>query len=70
MVVCGTAIDKDGKVTYWSVSRHKPSKERQSVSYKKLRDYVIAAAAPKHIGIFLFPIPEVRHRYVHIRVFL
>ena len=37
MVVCGTAIDKDGKVTYWSVSRHKPSKERQSVSYKKIR---------------------------------
>ena len=24
MVACGTAIDKDGKVTYWSVSRHKP----------------------------------------------
>ena len=35
MVACGTAIDKDGKVTYWSVSRHKPSKEDQSVSYKK-----------------------------------
>ena len=37
MVACGTAIDKDGKVTYWSVSRHKPSKESQSVSYKKIR---------------------------------
>ena len=36
MVACGTAIDKDGKVTYWSVSRHKPSKESQSVSYKKI----------------------------------
>ncbi len=35
MVACGTAIDKDGKVTYWSISRHKPSKESQSVSYKK-----------------------------------
>lgn len=35
MVACGTAIDKDGKVTYWSVSRHKPSKENQTVSYKK-----------------------------------
>ncbi len=35
MVACGTAIDKDGKVTYWSVSRHKPSKEDHSVSYKK-----------------------------------
>ena len=31
----GYTIDKDGKVTYWSVSRHKPSKEDQSVSYKK-----------------------------------
>ena len=35
MVACGTAIDKNGKVTYWSISRHKPSKESQSVSYKK-----------------------------------
>lgn len=35
MVACGTAIDKNGKVTYWSVSRHKPSKENQTVSYKK-----------------------------------
>ncbi len=35
MVACGTAIDKDGKVTYWSISRHKPSKESQAVSYKK-----------------------------------
>ena len=33
MVACGTAIDKD---TYWSVSRHKPSKESQFVSYKKI----------------------------------
>ena len=35
MVACGTAIDKNGKVTYWSISRHKPSKESQSVFYKK-----------------------------------
>ena len=36
MVACGTAIDKDGKVTYWSISRHKQPKESQSVSYKKI----------------------------------
>lgn len=26
MVACGVSIDKDGKVSYWSVSKHKPSK--------------------------------------------
>ena len=28
MVACGTAIDKDGKVTYWSVSRHKTTERK------------------------------------------
>lgn len=35
MLACGTAIDRDGKVTYWSIGRHKPPKETQSASYQK-----------------------------------
>ena len=35
MVACGTAIDENGKVTYWSIGRHKPPRESQSVSYKE-----------------------------------
>ena len=27
MVACGVSIDKDGKVSYWSVSKHKPPKD-------------------------------------------
>lgn len=32
MVACGISIDKDGKVSYWSVSKHKPPKDN---SYKE-----------------------------------
>lgn len=27
MVACGVSIDKNGKVSYWSVSKHKPAKD-------------------------------------------
>lgn len=35
MIACGTSIDKNGKVTYWSISRHKPQEDNKTVSNKK-----------------------------------
>ncbi len=36
MIACGTAVDKNGRVTYWSISRHKPREdEGKKISDKK-----------------------------------
>lgn len=35
MIACGTSIDKNGKVTYWSISRHKPQEDSSMVYNKK-----------------------------------
>ncbi len=35
MVAGGTVIDKDGKVSYWCIGKHKPPKDSQAVPYKK-----------------------------------
>lgn len=35
MIACGTSIDKNGKVTYWGISRHKPQEDSKTVSNKK-----------------------------------
>lgn len=35
LIACGTAIDKNGRVTYWSIGRHKPQKDDNTVSNKK-----------------------------------
>lgn len=35
MIACGTSIDKNGKVTYWSIGRHKPQEDNKTVSNKK-----------------------------------
>lgn len=35
MIACGTSIDKNGKITYWSIGRHKPQEDSRTVSNKK-----------------------------------
>lgn len=35
MIACGTSIDKNGKVTYWSIGRHKPQEDNSMVYNKK-----------------------------------
>ncbi len=35
LIACGTAIDKNGKVTYWSIGRHKPQENSMAMSNKK-----------------------------------
>lgn len=35
MIACGTSVDKNGKVTYWSIGRHKPQEDNKTISNKK-----------------------------------
>lgn len=35
LIACGTAIDKNGRVTYWSIGRHKPQSDNTTTSNKK-----------------------------------